>query len=202
MERKHTTFFFLTAIPLVWFGIVLLMLANGGILQPSAERPEFLDFHASVPMYLIPYGLICLGLFTIIMRFVDDPEPLYLLAGYGLIIGGLPLSYLIGFPGLLACLFAVYGAICFGGMTVSSLIHAWDDYNVGTALLITLLHAVVTAALVLFVVVWANIPSTYASAPAISEALVPVYQTAGYLSIAAGVALAGEGVIWYCTLDY
>lgn len=201
MERKHTAFFFLTAIPLVWFGVVLLMLANGGILQSLAERPDFLDYKACVPTYLLPFGLICLGLYTIITRFLDDPEPLYILAGYGLIVVGFPLTYFIGFPGALACLFAACGALAYIGITLTSLVRAWDEYNVGLALLSTLLRAVVAAALVLSVFVWATVPSTYASAPEISEAFMPIYQVAGYLSIAAGLALAGDGIIWCYTLD-
>ena len=202
MERKLTVYHFITAAGFLWFGIVMLILANGGIIQASPENAEIINYHATVPMYLIPFAIICFGTFSIIVNLNDDPETIFVHAGYTAICAGLPLAYFLNLSVAPACFFAAFGGIYYLCYTGSSFINAWSDDYVGLSLLSTLVSVVIAAAFICCVPLWASLPSFYNSAPML-EGSAPLFcQWGGYLSIGAAVALCVNGIVWHIKLNY
>lgn len=206
MERKHTTVFFLTAITLLAFGIILFMIPGGSILTADGDG-NFIYSTLRIP--LIAYGTCLLGFLGIITVLREIIEPsLWFSVGALLLIAGL-VGYLIGITALIG----VIASFVFGGWFllagIRSLIASWYDYEPWLNITVTLCRVAAGAALFSYIPVWLQIPTApsskwdlYTFEQIMAEpATQQVCLIAGALSIAAAIGVAVEAFLWIKTLD-
>lgn len=206
MERKHTAVFFLTAIALLAFGIILFMIPGGSILTAD-DNGDFIYDTLRIP--LIAYGACILGFLGIITLLRDIIEPsLWFSVGALLFIAGL-IGYFLNmmmFIGLLVSL-AFGGWFLLAG--IRSLIASWYDYEPWLNILVAVCRVAASVAIFSYAIVWLAIPTTMSSPydpytfeqimadPATQEVCI----IAGALSIAAAIGVAIEAILWIKTLD-
>lgn len=206
MERKHTVVYFLTAIALLAFGIILFMIPSGNILAADGDG-NFIYPTLRIP--LIAYGACILGFLGIITILREFIEPsLWFSVGTLFAVAAL-LCYWIGITSVLGLLFS----LAFGGWFllagIRSLIASWYDYEPWMNIVVAICRVAASAALFSYIAVWLQIPTAqsskwdlYTFEQILTEpATQSVCFLAGALSIAAAVGVVVEAVLWIKTLE-
>ena len=206
MERKHTAVYFLTAIALIAFAVVIFGISNGTVLTAYDDG----DFNYSTLLTpLLAYGACLLGFLGIITLLCETIEPsLWFSVGCLFVVAAL-ISYLLGLTMLLGILFS----LAFGGWFllagIRSLVASWYDYEPWLNLTVAVCRVAAGAALLSYILLWSAIPTTPTSKYDLQSfaeimadpGLHSVCTLSAVLSIVAAVAIAVEAVLWIKTLD-
>ena len=207
MERKHTVVYFLTAIALVAFGIILFMIPSGSILY--ADDGEGVFIYETIKTPLIAYAACLLGFLAIITVLQEIIEAsLWFSAGTLIVV-----ACLIGYWFGINTLIGVVASLVFGGWFlvagIRSLIASWYDYEPWLNIVAAICRGTACAALFSYIPVWLQIPASYPSKWDLftfSQIMADpntanVCLIAGALSIAAAIGMAVEAILWIKTLD-